>query len=220
MSIVRVLPEHGLARAAAAQLALDLDLVVDAELDLELLAGGDRVQAGLPDELLAVEDPGLAGQQQERPVADRRAQVSLRGQHRDGQVVQARAQFRLGHQGLVRAAVARHRERAGHRVHEAGTGLAPARRGREHLGLGAGRPERHRRAADRPAEHAVGFGPGGLGAPGADLAIAECTRGGWGRPMYQGLSSGSVCRSPCRVVDSTSVTSGQSSPVCWVISAR
>src|SRR5690349_1433439 len=36
--------EDGLARGAAAQLALDLDLVVDAELDLELLAGGDRVQ--------------------------------------------------------------------------------------------------------------------------------------------------------------------------------
>src|SRR6185437_8709568 len=60
----------------------------------------------------------------------------------------------------------------------------------------------------------------GAGAPGADLAIAACTRGGAGRPMYQGLSSGSVCRSPCRVVDKTSVTSGQSSPVCWVISAR
>src|ERR1700729_818432 len=50
--------EQGLARAAAAQLPLDLDLVVHAELDLELLAGGDRAQVGLADELGAVEDPG------------------------------------------------------------------------------------------------------------------------------------------------------------------
>ena len=39
MSIVLVLPRTALLVAAAAQLALDLDLVVDAELHLELLAG-------------------------------------------------------------------------------------------------------------------------------------------------------------------------------------
>ena len=43
---------------------------------------------------------------------------------------------------------------------------------------------------------------------------------GCGRPMYQGLSSGRVRLRPGRAVDSTSAVSGQSSPVCWVASAR
>ncbi len=59
-----------------------------------------------------------------------------------------------------------------------------------------------------------------MGAPAATALAIGAGRGGCGRPMYQGLSSGSVWLSPCRVVDRTSVTSGQSSPVRWVISAR
>jgi anti-anti-sigma factor len=37
--------------------------------------------------------------------------------------------------------------------------------------------------------------------------------------MYQGSSSGRIWCSPRRVVDKTSSTAGQSSPVCWVTSA-
>ena len=57
--------------------------------------------------------------------------------------------------------------------------------------------------------------------PMADIGTAPPgRRGGWGRPMYQGLSSGRVWLCPLRAVESTSATSGQSSPVCWVTSAR
>ena len=39
-------------------------------------------------------------------------------------------------------------------------------------------------------------------------------------PMYQGSSSGRPWYRPDRVVARTSSTAGQSSPVCWVTSAR
>src|SRR5271165_6795618 len=44
-------PDHGLARAPAAQLAFHPDLVIHSELQLELLARGDGLQGRLPDEL-------------------------------------------------------------------------------------------------------------------------------------------------------------------------
>src|SRR6202034_2115001 len=74
-------------------------------------------------------------------------------------------------------------------------------------------------AAD--AAKATAPGSSGAGARGKDsvvmpdLSTPDAGRG-CGRPMYQGVSSGSVRLWPCRVVDSTSATWGQSSPVCWV----
>ena len=64
---------------------------------------------------------------------------------------------------------------------------------------------------------------GGTGPPAAAAALALKARagaGGWARRTYQGSSSGSTWCRPRRVVDSTSSTAGQSSPVCWVTSAR
>ena len=75
------------------------------------------------------------------------------------------------------------------------------------------------------AAKATVSGSAGSDASGADsaamlAALSMGARGGCGRPMYQGLSSGRAWLWPWRVVDSTSATSGQSSPLDWVISAR
>src|SRR5207247_2242743 len=81
--------DAGLAGAPAAQLAFHPDLVIHAELQLELLARGHGRQGRLPDELGPVEDPGRAGQeQQRRGVGDGRPQVGLRGEHRHREVVE------------------------------------------------------------------------------------------------------------------------------------
>src|SRR5882757_3778116 len=50
----------------------------------------------------------LAGPQEERAVGDRGAEVGLRCQHGDREVVQPRVRFRARDQGLVRVAVAWH----------------------------------------------------------------------------------------------------------------
>ena len=86
-------------------------------------------------------------------------------------------------------------------------------------------------ASGRPASGGAGTGPAaaiGAAAPGQApdltamvMALACGIRGsGWARPMYHGRSSGRVWCRPRRVVDKTSSTAGQSSPVCWVTSAR
>src|SRR5215471_1615085 len=76
--------ENCLARGAAGQLAVDSDLIVDAELELELLAGRDGLQPGLARELAVEEDPGRPWeQQQRRAVGDLGAQVGLRRDERD-----------------------------------------------------------------------------------------------------------------------------------------
>ncbi len=56
--------------------------------------------------------------------------------------------------------------------------------------------------------------------PTARLLRIRAGATGAARPMYQGSSSGSTWCRPRRVVDRTSSTSGQSSPVCWFTSAR
>jgi len=64
-----------------------------------------------------------------------------------------------------------------------------------------------------------------VGGPDADIASRAMGRYGGGgtglaRPMYQGSSSGKTWCIPRRVVDKTSSTAGQSSPLCCLTSAR
>src|SRR5215472_429047 len=100
--------DNRLSCAAPAQLAFDPDLVVNAELQLELFAGRDRLKLGLPDELAVMKHPRLSWQEQQLgAVRHRRAQVSLRSEDRDGKVVERGVEIEPGDRGLVRAAVRR-----------------------------------------------------------------------------------------------------------------
>src|SRR5215472_9783210 len=78
----------GLARGAAAQLALHPDLVVNAKLQLELLAGRHRLERGLADELPVVKYPRLARQEQQLgTIGHGCPQVRLRREHGNGKVI-------------------------------------------------------------------------------------------------------------------------------------
>src|SRR5215471_19760858 len=110
-------PKDCLARGAPGELAVDSDLIVDAELELELLAGRDGLQPGLARELAVEEDPCRPGQQQERrAVGDLRAQIGLWRDQRNREVVDLGVEVDPGDRRLVRAAVGRDRERPRHAV--------------------------------------------------------------------------------------------------------